>query len=80
MHVREYRWGVRQHSHIIRKFLDFFFAEHERAVVALADTIDFGDRAIVLTPQFNLCHVVQVDRSISNPDEVHGTLLCCLDL
>jgi hypothetical protein len=48
--------------------------------VALADKIDFGDRAIVLTPQFNLCHVVQVDRSISNPDEVHVTLLCFFGL
>jgi hypothetical protein len=46
----------------------------------MAVNMDVGDRAIVPTPQFNLCHVVQIDRSISNPDDVPGTLLCFVGL
>jgi hypothetical protein len=30
---------------IIEKFLGFFFAEHQRAGVALADKMDFGCRS-----------------------------------
>jgi hypothetical protein len=36
--------------------------------------MDFGCHAIVLTLMFNLCHIIHVDRSISNLDEVHVTL------
>ncbi len=60
----------------LSKFLGFFFAEHERAVAALADKMNFGWSVLVSTPRFNLCQVVQVERSISHLDEVPVTLLC----